>query len=65
MYDNSSKSIDRVYSRKQLAALLGVCTKTIQRLDEAGAPLGRVAISDRRIGYRSSAVAAYLNARTR
>lgn len=57
--------IDRVYSRKQLAELLGVCTKTIQRLDNQGAPLGRVQISEKRFGYRASAIAAYLDARTR
>jgi predicted site-specific integrase-resolvase len=54
--------VDRVYSRKNTAALLGVCEKTLRRLELSG-QLKRVNITPRKVGYRASEIERFLSER--
>lgn len=56
---------DYVLSRRQLASLLGVSVDTLKHLERAGDAPPRVQLSARRVGYRASAVEAWMRARTR
>jgi excisionase family DNA binding protein len=55
--------LDRVLTEAQAANFLGLSHDTLRRLHFAG-HLPRVKMSTRRIGYRLSALNAYLEART-
>jgi predicted DNA-binding transcriptional regulator AlpA len=57
-------SVDPILNEKQLAAWLGISVPNVQRhrADGTGPPF--VQLSERRIGYRKSAVERWLEART-
>jgi predicted DNA-binding transcriptional regulator AlpA len=57
-------SVDPILNEKQLAAWLGISAPNVQRhrADGTGPPF--VQLSERRIGYRKSAVEQWLEART-
>ena len=67
--DNSSRTsgIDldglKVLSRPEVIALLGVSKMTVDRIEAKGDGPAKVQLSPRRIGYRVSAVRAWLTAR--
>lgn len=48
----------KVYSRKQVAELLGVCTKTVDKLAISGG-LKRIRIGERRVGFTAASVREY------
>jgi predicted DNA-binding transcriptional regulator AlpA len=54
--------LDRVMSEKQAAEILGLNYFTLRRLFAAGRAPPRVRLSGRRIGYRLSAIYAFLEA---
>jgi predicted DNA-binding transcriptional regulator AlpA len=55
---------DRVLSRRQYAGILGVTLRTLSRYEKAGNAPPRTRLSDRRWGYRRSAVDRFLSANT-
>jgi predicted DNA-binding transcriptional regulator AlpA len=55
---------DRVLSRRQYADILGVTLRTLSRYEKAGNAPPRTRLSDRRWGYRQSAVDRFLSANT-
>ena len=55
---------DRVLSRRQYAEILGVTLRTLSRYEKAGNAPPRTRLSDRRWGYRQSAVDRFLSANT-
>jgi predicted DNA-binding transcriptional regulator AlpA len=57
-------SMDRVLSRRQYADILGVTLRTLSRYEKAGNAPPRTRLSDRRWGYRQSAVDRFLSANT-
>lgn len=57
-------AFDPVHSTKQAAAMLGVCTKTLQTLRVRGGGPEYLRIGARKVGYRASAIARYLDARS-
>jgi predicted DNA-binding transcriptional regulator AlpA len=69
--DNSSRTsgIDldglKVLSRPEVIALLGVSKVTFDRIEARGAGPAKIQLSPRRIGYRVSAVRAWLDSRER
>lgn len=52
-----------VITREEFAAMLRVCTITIDRMHKAGAGPKRMRLSPRRVGYRLDDVNAWLAAR--
>jgi len=54
---------DRVIPRREAARLLGVSTKTLQRIEDRR-ELQPIRISDRVWGYRRSALQRYIHERT-
>jgi len=48
--------IDAVRSRQEVAEILGISTRTLSRLEVSGQMPPRVRVSDRRFGYRDSAI---------
>jgi predicted DNA-binding transcriptional regulator AlpA len=62
---NQSIEDDPIYTERGLARYLGLSVPTIQRLRSDGTGPCFVQLSERRIGYRRSAVDAWLNARTK
>jgi predicted DNA-binding transcriptional regulator AlpA len=56
--------LDRVVSEAQAAELLGYSKDTLRRQFRAGRAPARVRLSGRRIGYRLSAIYAFLEAHT-
>jgi predicted DNA-binding transcriptional regulator AlpA len=54
--------LDRVVSEKQAAVILGYSKDTLRREFRAGRAPARVRLSDRRIGYRLSAIYRFLEA---
>jgi predicted DNA-binding transcriptional regulator AlpA len=56
--------IDYVRTRRETAKILGISVRTLTRLEQRGEAPPRIKISDRIIGYRSSAINQFLNART-
>jgi predicted DNA-binding transcriptional regulator AlpA len=59
-----SFDLDRVVSEAQAAAILGYSKDTLRREFRAGRAPARVRLSGRRIGYRLSAIYAFLEAHT-
>jgi predicted DNA-binding transcriptional regulator AlpA len=57
-------NIDYVRSRKQTAARLNISVKTLQRMEQRGEAPPRVRITERRYGYRDSAIEQFLKSRT-
>jgi predicted DNA-binding transcriptional regulator AlpA len=57
-------ALDRVVTEKQAAELLGCSYHTLRRAFRAGRAPARVRLSEKRIGYRLSAVYAFLEANT-
>jgi predicted DNA-binding transcriptional regulator AlpA len=55
---------DRVLSRRQYADILGVTLRTLSRYEKACNAPPRTRLSDRRWGYRQSAVDRFLSANT-
>ena len=56
--------LDRVVSENEAAAIIGYSKDTLRREFKAGRAPARVRLSGRRIGYRLSAIYAYLEAHT-
>jgi predicted DNA-binding transcriptional regulator AlpA len=56
--------LDRVVSEAQCALILGISKDSLRRAFRAGRSPARVKVSDKRIGYRLSAVYAFLEAHT-
>jgi hypothetical protein len=56
--------LDKVYTRKQVAELLGTSVRTVQRLDQRGI-LRRTQITPKIVGYRDSIVRRFLDEQTR
>jgi predicted DNA-binding transcriptional regulator AlpA len=54
---------DRILSRREAAEQLGVHVLTLDRMHAAGTGPKRVRISARRVGYRQSDIAAWLQCR--
>ncbi len=54
---------DRVRSRREFAERLGICTRTLGRMDRRGELPPRVRITDKLIGYRESDIAAFIESR--
>jgi predicted DNA-binding transcriptional regulator AlpA len=59
-----SSSLDRVVSEAQAAEIIGLSKDTLRREFRAGRAPERVRLSGRRIGYRLSAIYAFLEAHT-
>lgn len=57
-------TIDYVRNRKETAKRIGVCVRTLQRMEKRGEIGPRIHITDRIIGYRDSVIDAFLAART-
>jgi predicted DNA-binding transcriptional regulator AlpA len=57
-------ALDRVISEAEAAAIIGYSKDTLRREFRAGRAPARVRLSARRIGYRLSAIYAFLEART-
>jgi predicted DNA-binding transcriptional regulator AlpA len=55
--------LDRVLSRRQTSEMLGLSLRTFARLEYAGDVPPRIKLSTRRVGYRLSAVQAWIDAR--
>jgi predicted DNA-binding transcriptional regulator AlpA len=56
--------LDRVVSEAEAAEIIGYSKHTLRREFRAGRAPARVRLSDRRIGYRLSAIYAFLEAHT-
>jgi predicted DNA-binding transcriptional regulator AlpA len=56
--------LDRVVSEAEAAEIIGYSKHTLRREFRAGRAPARVRLSDRRIGYRLSAIYAFLEANT-
>jgi predicted DNA-binding transcriptional regulator AlpA len=56
--------LDRVVSENEAAAIIGYSKDTLRREFKAGRAPARVRLSGRRIGYRLSAIYAFLEAQT-
>jgi predicted DNA-binding transcriptional regulator AlpA len=54
-------NVNRIRSRKEFAALLGISTRTLDRLDRKGKLPPRVKVTDRLIGYRETDISAFIN----
>jgi predicted DNA-binding transcriptional regulator AlpA len=59
-----AETIDRVRSRKHVADRLGVCVRTLVRMEQRGEAPTRVKITDKLIGYRDSEIERFLTSRT-
>jgi len=59
-----SLNLDRVVSEAQAAEIIGYSKDTLRREFRAGRAPARVRLSGRRIGYRLSAIFAFLEAHT-
>lgn len=57
-------AVDRVLTRKQTAAMLTVCLRTLTTMEAEGRAPRRTQLSDNRFGYRTSAINAFLEKRT-
>jgi predicted DNA-binding transcriptional regulator AlpA len=57
-------NLDRVVSEAQAAEIIGYSKDTLRREFRAGRAPARVRLSGRRIGYRLSAIYAFLDAHT-
>jgi predicted DNA-binding transcriptional regulator AlpA len=56
--------MDRVLTRQQISEMLGISLRTFARLEYAGEMPARIKLSERRVGYRLSAIKAWIDART-
>jgi predicted DNA-binding transcriptional regulator AlpA len=62
--DGQKEIVDRVRSRKYVADRLGVCVRTLVRMEQRGKAPARIKVTDKIIGYRDSEVERFLAART-
>ncbi len=62
--EDNANGVDYVRSRQETAKLLGVCVRTLRRMEQRGEAPARTKITDRIIGYRDSAIKKFLDART-
>lgn len=63
MQADAKPIVDRIRTRKQVADLLSVSTRTLTRMENRGELPPRIQITDRRVGYRESDIAAFINSR--
>jgi predicted DNA-binding transcriptional regulator AlpA len=56
--------VERVRSRREVCDLLGVSASTLARLEASGEFPGRTKISERRYGWRDSAISEFIRARS-
>jgi predicted DNA-binding transcriptional regulator AlpA len=56
--------IDYVRRRDEAAKILGISTRTLARMEKNGKAPARTQITDRIVGYRDSAIRAYLDSKT-
>lgn len=61
--DEPKQPTDFVHKRKDAARILGVCLKTLERMEKRGEAPPRVRISPRVTGYRDSALTEFLKSR--
>ena len=57
-------TVDYVRRRDEAAEILGVSTRTLARMDKEGRGPAKTQLSERVIGYRNSAIKAFLNSKT-
>jgi len=62
--EQSAPALDRVVSEAEAAAIIGFSKDTLRREFKAGRAPERIRLSGRRIGYRLSAIYAFLEAHT-
>jgi predicted DNA-binding transcriptional regulator AlpA len=62
--EQSAAGLDRVVSEREAAAIIGFSKDTLRREFKAGRAPARIRLSGRRIGYRLSAIYAFLEAHT-
>ena len=62
MISGQKLNVDRVVSEKEAAAIIGYSKDTLRREFKAGRAPARIRLSGRRIGYRLSAIYAFLEA---
>jgi len=62
--EQSAPALDRVVSEAEAAAIIGFSKDTLRREFKAGRAPARIRLSGRRIGYRLSAIYAFLEAHT-
>jgi len=55
--------LDRVLSRQEISAMLGISMRTFARLEYSGEMPPRIRLSTRRVGYRLSEIRAWVDAR--
>jgi predicted DNA-binding transcriptional regulator AlpA len=60
----AAAALDRVVSEAEAAAIIGFSKDTLRREFKAGRAPARIRLSGRRIGYRLSAIYAFLEAHT-
>lgn len=63
MQEAAKPILDRIRTRKQVADLLSVSTRTLTRMENRGELPPRIRITDRRVGYRESDIAAFIASR--
>ena len=57
-------TVDYVRRKKEAAKICGLSPRTLDRLTKLGKGPARTKITDRIVGYRDSAIKAYLDSRT-
>lgn len=60
----ADNNLDPILSERELAVWLGVSLPSLQRMRSSGSGPRFIQLSQRRIGYRKSAVELWLDART-
>jgi len=61
---DKADNVDRVRSRKQTADRLGICVRTLVRMEQRGDAPPRVKLTKTIVGYRDSDVERFLASRT-
>ena len=64
MQIDSEVRVERVRSKRQVCDLLGISPSTLTRLEASGEFPPRTQISERRYGWRDSAIAQFIHARS-
>jgi predicted DNA-binding transcriptional regulator AlpA len=62
--EKATDNVDRVRNRKQTADRLGICVRTLVRMEQRGEAPPRIKITNTLIGYRDSDIDRFLAART-
>lgn len=62
--EGRAETIDRVRSRKQTADRLGICVRTLQRMEARGEAPPRVQVTTKIVGYKDFEIERFLTSRT-